>query len=114
MLSWAAGKLVGNVLLAAAFASYAGPFDMASRLRLVQVVWLPDLQQRAIPMTAAVLPLDVLTNSSVKVCPTPLQRTVIAHHPAHAPTGKPASHTSQPQELCCQIAYELLIVHTCL
>lgn len=62
-----AGMLVGNVLLAAAFASYAGPFDMASRLRLVHDVWLPDLQHRAIPMTAAIRPLDVLTSNSVKV-----------------------------------------------
>ena len=67
-IAWiAAGMLVGNVLLASAFASYAGPFDMASRLRLVQDVWLPDLQQRAIPMTIAISPLDVLTSSSIKV-----------------------------------------------
>ena len=59
--------LVGNVLLAAAFASYAGPFDMGSRLRLVQDVWLPDLQQRAVPITIAVKPLAVLTSSSIKV-----------------------------------------------
>ena len=59
--------LVGNVLLAAAFASYAGPFDMGSRFRLVQDVWLPDLQQRAVPITIAVMPLDVLTSSSIKV-----------------------------------------------
>ena len=63
----AAGMLVGNVLLAAAFASYAGPFDMGSRLRLVQDIWLPDLQQRAIPMTVAFMPLDVLTTNSIKV-----------------------------------------------
>ena len=58
---------MGNVLLASAFASYAGPFDMASRLRLVQDVWVPDLHQRAIPMSASILPLDVLTSSSIKV-----------------------------------------------
>lgn len=62
-----AGRLVGNVLLAAAFASYAGPFDMALRRRLVQDIWLPDLQQRAVPMTVAIRPLDVLTNSATKV-----------------------------------------------
>lgn len=62
-----AGKLVGNTLLAAAFASYAGPFDMTSRRRIVNEIWLPDLQQRAIPMSSAMSPLDILTTNALKV-----------------------------------------------
>jgi hypothetical protein len=44
-------KLVGDVLLAAAFVSYAGPFNMQFRQQLVNEKWTPDLIERAIPMT---------------------------------------------------------------
>jgi dynein heavy chain len=44
-------KLVGDVLLAAAFVSYAGPFNMQFRQQLVNERWMPDLIERAIPMT---------------------------------------------------------------
>ena len=43
------GKLVGDVLLAAAFVSYAGPFNMAFRRQLVDERWLPDIVARDIP-----------------------------------------------------------------
>lgn len=46
------GMLVGDVLLAAAFVSYAGPFNMAFRQQLVVERWLPDIVARGIPISA--------------------------------------------------------------
>jgi dynein heavy chain len=46
------GMLVGDVLLAAAFVSYAGPFNMAFRKQLVDERWLPDIVTRGIPLSA--------------------------------------------------------------
>ena len=66
----AAGKLVGDALLAAAFVSYAGPFNMQFRKRLVTEKWLPDLIERVIPMTTGVMPLDMLASDSSKVQPS--------------------------------------------
>ena len=43
---------VGDVLLAAAFVSYAAPFNMQIREQLVNQRWTPDLIERGIPMTA--------------------------------------------------------------
>eukprot|EP00891_Asterochloris_glomerata_P002883 jgi/Astpho2/2883/Aster-01037 len=60
------GKLVGDALLAAAFVSYAGPFNMQFRKRLVTEKWLPDLIERVIPMTTGVMPLDMLASDSSK------------------------------------------------
>ena len=54
-------------MLAAAFVSYAGPFNMKFRRQLVLEQWLPDLQERAIPLTNGVMPLDILANDSNKV-----------------------------------------------
>ncbi len=62
------GKLVGDVLLAAAFVSYAGPFNMEFRKRLVTEKWLPDLTERQIPLTSGFMPLDMLADESSKVC----------------------------------------------
>lgn len=62
-----AGKLVGDVLLAAAFVSYAGPFNMEFRKRLVTEKWLPDLTERQIPLTTGFMPLDMLADESSKV-----------------------------------------------
>jgi hypothetical protein len=42
---------VGDVLLAAAFVSYAGPFNMAFRKQLVDERWLPDIVARGIPIS---------------------------------------------------------------
>lgn len=63
----AAGKLVGDALLAAAFVSYAGPFNMEFRKRLVTEKWLPDLTERQIPLTPGFMPLDMLADESSKV-----------------------------------------------
>jgi hypothetical protein len=45
------GMLVGDALLAAAFVSYAGPFNMAFRQQLVTERWLPDILERGIPIS---------------------------------------------------------------
>jgi hypothetical protein len=54
------------VLLAAAFVSYAGPFNMFFRTQLVDESWLPDLLQRGIPSTQGIRPLDLLTDDTRK------------------------------------------------
>lgn len=61
-----AGLLIGDVLLAAAFVSYCGPFNMAFRSELVNQKWLVDLTAKAIPMTPGVKPLDMLTCDTEK------------------------------------------------
>lgn len=66
MLEAKEGKLVGDVLLAAAFVSYAGPFNMQLRVQLVQEKWTPDMARRGIPMSEGIKPLDMLTDDSAK------------------------------------------------
>ena len=58
---------MGDALLAAAFVSYAGPFNMEFRKRLVSEKWLPDLTERQIPLTSGFMPLDMLADESSKV-----------------------------------------------
>ena len=58
---------MGDALLAAAFVSYAGPFNMEFRKRLVVEKWLPDLTERQIPLTPGFMPLDMLADESSKV-----------------------------------------------
>lgn len=62
----AEGKLVGDVLLAAAFVSYAGPFNAPLRHSLVEHKWLPDIRERGIPTSDSIDPLDLLTDDSTK------------------------------------------------
>ena len=62
----AEGKLVGDVLVASSFVSYAGPFNAKFRNQLVTTKWLPDLIEREIPMTEGVMPLDVLSTAGLK------------------------------------------------
>ena len=59
-------RLVGDVLLAAAFVSYAGPFNAHFRRTLVFDKWMPDVKERQIPMTEGMVPLDILTNDAKK------------------------------------------------
>jgi hypothetical protein len=80
-----AGKLVGNTLLAAAFVSYAGPFSIPFRRALVQDKWLPDLHERAIPLSAGIAPLDILTSDAAKAR-------------AAAPAARAAARASGPVE----------------
>lgn len=65
---------VGDVLLAAAFVSYAGPFNMTLRQQLVEQKWRPDLVERCIPLTDGVKPLDLLTGKCT--CSTSFQSWV--------------------------------------
>lgn len=60
------GKLVGDVLIASAFVSYAGPFNKMFRENLVLDKWLPDLIERGIPMSQGIKPMDMLTDDSTK------------------------------------------------
>jgi dynein heavy chain len=60
------GKLVGDVLLAASFVSYIGPFSMPFRKGLVNEKWLVDLVERSIPMSEGLTPLDVLSNDTLR------------------------------------------------
>jgi hypothetical protein len=56
---------VGDVLLAAAFVSYAGPFNMTLRQQLIEQKWRPDLVERCIPLTDGIKPLDLLTGEDL-------------------------------------------------
>ena len=60
------GRLVGDVLLSAAFVSYAGPFNMPMRTQLVETKWLPDLIERAVPMSEGARPMDSISNDTKK------------------------------------------------
>lgn len=57
--------LVGDVLLAAAFVSYAGAFSADYRDQLWRTVWKRDLSNREIHVTENIDPLQVLTSDSV-------------------------------------------------
>ena len=59
------GRLVGDVLLASAFVSYAGPFNMPFRVKLVSEKWMPDLIERKIPMSDEITPIKVLANQTI-------------------------------------------------
>ncbi|XP_033023836.1 dynein heavy chain 11, axonemal-like [Lacerta agilis] len=58
--------LCGDVLLTAAFVSYAGPFAKRYRHELVQNLWLPFLrsQKVPIPMTEGLDPISMLTDDA--------------------------------------------------
>lgn len=66
MLGDKQARLVGDVLLSAAFVSYAGPFNMSLRSMLVTERWVPDLIAKKIPMSDGVKPLDLLADDSAK------------------------------------------------
>lgn len=57
---------VGDVLLAASFVSYAGPFNSPLRGQLVEQAWRPDLLARAIPITSGVSPLALLADDAAR------------------------------------------------
>ena len=59
-------SLIGDILVAAAFVSYAGPFNATYRKRLIEEFWIPDVVQREIPMTEGIHPLDLLTDDAKK------------------------------------------------
>ena len=57
-------RLIGNVLLAAAFVSYAGGFDHEFREKLWSETWTPDLREREIPLSDDADPLSVLVTEA--------------------------------------------------
>ncbi|CAM9107555.1 unnamed protein product [Discosporangium mesarthrocarpum] len=54
--------LVGDCMLASGFVSYVGAFDQGNRDHLWKGIWTPDIEERKIPLTPGVDPLDLLTN----------------------------------------------------
>jgi len=56
--------LVGDMLLAAAFVSYAAPFNARFRHLLVNERWLLDLQTRKISITEGITPLSKLADDA--------------------------------------------------
>ncbi|CAM9840577.1 unnamed protein product, partial [Ectocarpus sp. 12 AP-2014] len=57
-------SIVGDVLLAAAFVSYAGAFSKDYRQELWKNRWLPDLTAKMVPLREGLEPLQMLTNDS--------------------------------------------------
>ncbi len=57
-------NLVGDAMIASAFASYIGAFPTAYRDDLVFAKWIPDLAEKTIPMTEGITPLKVLANDA--------------------------------------------------
>lgn len=55
---------IGDAILAAAFVSYIGPFTSKFRKDLWSEQWMTDINQRKIPITEGVDPLDVLATKS--------------------------------------------------
>ena len=56
--------LGGDVMVAAAFIAYIGPFSQAHRARLVQERWLPDLRGRSVPISEGLDPLGMLADDA--------------------------------------------------
>jgi dynein heavy chain len=56
--------LVGDVILAAAFVSYIGPFTKVYRQELIEVEWVPWIQNANIPMSDSIDPLDTLVDQA--------------------------------------------------
>mmetsp|Transcript_22230 Transcript_22230/g.10656 ORF Transcript_22230/g.10656 Transcript_22230/m.10656 type:complete len:98 (-) Transcript_22230:2900-3193(-) len=57
--------VVGDVLLAAAFVSYVGPFTKRFRDKLVTEVFMTFLKDNNIPMSENPNPLEILTNDAI-------------------------------------------------
>ncbi len=51
-------------MLASAFVSYIGAFNIKFRLNLWANTWLPDIIDKKIPITTGVTPLGILTTES--------------------------------------------------
>jgi dynein heavy chain len=56
--------MIGNALLASAFVSYIGPFNYIFRARLWRDEWIPDIIEKAIPITDGIDPLEVLAGAA--------------------------------------------------
>lgn len=56
--------MIGNALLSAAFVSYIGPFSFSFRSMLWKDTWIPDINEKKIPCTEGIDPLEVLANAA--------------------------------------------------
>jgi len=56
--------LLGNVLMASAFVSYIGVFNMKYRQKLLKAHWMPDVQERRIRLLDTFHPLRLLANDA--------------------------------------------------
>merc|ERR1711871_367371 len=56
--------IAGDVMVAASFSSYVGPFGASFRSMLWKERWVKDLQSREVQLTASIDPLWVLTSES--------------------------------------------------
>ena len=63
-LSQQKALLVGDVMVAASFLAYIGPFNEVFRAQLLTDTWLPDLLGRDLPITEGVDPLGMLTDEA--------------------------------------------------
>ena len=57
-------QLIGDVLLASAFVSYVGAFNLAIRNHLVYERWLPPVHEKNIPMSNGLHPLNLLADDA--------------------------------------------------
>lgn len=56
--------IVGDVLLASAFVSYAGPFNKKFRTMMIDVEFLKFMKEKEIPLSAIANPAKILTTES--------------------------------------------------
>jgi dynein heavy chain len=54
-------SVIGDVLLASEFVSYIGAFSAKLRTELWRDNWLPNIKDKAIPMTENIDPLKILS-----------------------------------------------------
>ena len=57
--------LVGDVLIASAFVSYAGPFNKKFRDVMIKENFLKFMKEQKVPMSAASDPVKILTDESI-------------------------------------------------
>ena len=85
--------LVGDVMVAASFLAYIGPFNEVFRSQLRNDTWLLDLQGRDLPITEDVDPLKMLTDDATvaawKSERLPADRLSIENGTSLPPTARP-------------------------
>ncbi len=59
-------SVIGDVLLASEFVSYIGAFSAKLRVELWRDKWLPNIKDKAIPMTENIDPLKILSTEAIK------------------------------------------------
>jgi len=56
--------MVGDALVSAAFVSYIGPFSFSFRKALWHDIWIADMNEKKIPLTEGIDPLEVLATAA--------------------------------------------------